>query len=86
MERFSLCIAKRKNNRYIGLLAAQEEAEAGIALLNMPENVTSSLHYDATTRSCINGDWVSIVLSDGKEFDLRPIYLAAEYGENYKLA
>ena len=37
-----------------------------------------------TTRSCIYGNWVSIVLkfSDGKEFDLRPIYMGAEDREN----
>ena len=61
-------------NRYISLLAAQEEAE----------DVRSTLHYDASKQSCIDGDWVSIVLkfSDGKEFDLQPIYMGAEDREN----
>ena len=71
-------------NRYISLMAAQEEAEAGIALLSMPEYVTCTLHYDATTRSFVDGDWTSIVLafSDDREFDLRPIFMAGEDREN----
>ena len=62
-------------NRYISLLAAQEEADAGSALLLIPEDVSSTLHYDATTRSSIDGDQVSFVLelSNDKSFDLRPI-------------
>ena len=59
--------SKKTINRYIGLLAAQEEAEAGIALLNLPSGVSSTLHYDTTTRSCIDGDWVSIVLKISDE-------------------
>ena len=42
------------------------------------------MHYDATTRSCVDGDWTSIVLvfSNDKEFDLRPIFMAGEDREN----
>ena len=69
---------------YIGLLAAQEEAEAGRTLLNMSTDVKSTLHYDTTTRSCIDGDWVSITLTflDGVEYDLRPIFMGNEDREN----
>ena len=76
--------SEKNINRYISLLAAQEEADAGIALLNIPDGVTSAIHYDATTRSCIDGDWVSIVLklSNNTEFDLRPIFMAAEDRNN----
>ena len=71
-------------NRYISLLAAQEEADAGLALLNIPEDVATTLHYDATTRSCIEGDWVSIVLrfSDDTTFDLHPIFMVVEDRDN----
>ena len=84
-KRFKYVLSSEKTiNRYMGLLVAQEEADAGIALLNLPSGVSSTLHYDTTTRSCIDGDWVSIMLkiSDEREFDLRPIFMAVEDREN----
>ena len=68
----------------MSLLAAQEEADAGEALLNMPCTIKSTIRHDSTSRSSIDGDWVSIVLrfSDDDEFDLRPIYMAVEDREN----
>ena len=64
--------------QYKSLLAAQEEAEAGIALLQ------STIHHDTTQRNFINGDWVSMILrfSDKQEFRLRPILMAFETCEN----
>ena len=84
-KRFKFVLPSEKTiNRYIGLLAAQEEAEAGMTLLDKPSDVKSTLHYDATTRSCIDGDWVSITLtfSNDVEYDLRPIYMGNEDREN----
>ena len=70
--------------RFKYVMAAQEEAEAGEALLDMKEKETSTIHYDATTRSCIDGDWVSITLnfSNDDEYDLRPIFMGNEDREN----
>lgn len=84
-KRFRYVLPSEKTiNRYIGLMAAQEEAEAGTALLTMPADVKSTIHYDATTRSCIDGDWVSITLafSNDAEYDLRPIFMGSEDREN----
>ena len=69
---------------YKSLLAAQEEAEAGIALLSLAgEDLQSTIHYDTTQRN-FNGDWVSRILrfSDKREFRLRPILMAFETREN----
>ena len=71
-------------NRCIGLLAAQEDAEAGEALLDIEVEVKSTIHYDATTRSSIDGDRVSITLnfSNDDDYDLRPIFMGNEDWEN----
>ena len=84
-KRFKYVLPHEKTiNKYIGLLAASEEAEAGISLLNMADDVKSTLHYDATTRSFIDGDWVSLTLrfSNNVEHDLRPIFMGHENREN----
>ena len=70
--------------KYIGLLAASEEAEAGMSLFHMPEDVKSTLHYDATSRNFIDGDWVTLTLkfSNDVEHDLRPLFMSVETREN----
>eukprot|EP00111_Clytia_hemisphaerica_P017245 TCONS_00051047-protein len=55
------------------------ELEAATALFNKGA-VKSTVHYDTTSRSSIDGDWPSIILklSDGSEYRLRPLFFAFE--------
>ena len=65
------------------LLAVQNEAEAGKAVYNIDNGVKITLHYDTTSRSKIDGDWptISLRLSDGRHYSLRPLYLPHETTE-----
>ena len=50
-------------DEYKSLLAAQEEADAGMALNSLSgTDIKCTLHYDTTSRNNIDGDWVSIIL------------------------
>lgn len=64
-------------------LAIAQESKVANALLEKPEEVKVSLHYDTTTRQCIKGEWTSLVLefSDGRTFDLKPMVMAVENSE-----
>ena len=67
--------------------ASQVERDAGLALLNKPNDVKTTLHYDTTSRCHIDGEWPSIILnfSDGRDFELRPIFFAYEDREQIVL-
>ena len=65
---------------YKHLQATQEERDSAIALLNKPDSVVVTLHFDTTSRNSIDGEWPSLILifSDGQRFRLRPIFFAYE--------
>ena len=65
---------------YKQMQASQAERDAAVALYQKGEDVKATLHYDTTSRSCIDGEWPAIILyfSDGTEHVLRPIYFAYE--------
>ena len=65
-------------NNYKHMQASQVERDTGLALLNKQNDVKSTLHYDTTSRCHIDGQWPSIILSfsDGRDFELRPIFFA----------
>ena len=46
-----------------------------IALDNKSENLKVTLHYDTTSRNCIDGEWPSLILnfSDGHKFHFLPL-------------
>ena len=62
----------------------EQERQAALALQSKPPNVKTTLHFDTTTRSTIDGDWPAIILifSDGQRFNLRPIFFSHEDREN----
>ena len=64
--------------------AIQQEREAAMALYLKPDGVKSTLHYDTTSRSQIDGDWPALILifSDKRRFSLRPLFFAYEDREN----
>ena len=56
--------------------AIQQESEDAIALYLKPDDVKSTLHYDTTSRSEVDGHWPALILifSDGRQFFLRPLF------------
>ena len=62
------------------LLVVWEEAEAANALFNIPESVKCTLHYGATSRCKIDGDWPSIIFnfSNNRRFVLHPLFFVFE--------
>ena len=70
--------------KYKEMQASQEERDAALALYQKSGDVRVTLHYDSTTRNCIDGEWPSLVLafSDKQRFRLRPIFFAYEDREN----
>jgi hypothetical protein len=64
--------------------AIHQEKEAAMALYSKPNNVKSTLHYDTTSRSQIDGDWPALILifSDKRRFSLRPLFFAFEDRKN----
>ena len=79
--------ASKTISNYKHMQASQVERDAGLALMNKPEDIKSILHYDTTSRSCIDGGWPSIILnfSDGRDFVLRPVFFAYEDREQIVL-
>ena len=71
-------------NDYKVTLAIQIEKETATALYNMPDDVKSTLHFDSTQRSKIDGDWPCLILifTNNLRFSLRPLFFAYEDGEN----
>ena len=67
--------------------ASQVERDAALALGSKSDDVKSVLHYDTTSRSKLDGDWPSIIVSfsDGRDFELRPIFFAYENREQIVL-
>ena len=65
---------------YKQLQASEMERDAGLNLLNKDEKIKATVHFDTTSRSSIDGEWPSIIiiLSDGQEFRLRPLFFAYE--------
>ena len=65
-------------------LAIQAEKETVTALYNMPDDVKSTLHFDSTQRSKIDGDWPCLILifTNNLRFSLRLIFFAYENREN----
>ena len=55
----------------------QHENQAAMALYLKPDNIKSTLHFDATSRSQIDGDWPALILvfSDHQRYSLRPLIL-----------
>ena len=87
-DKLKRVIASAKTiNNYKHMQASQVERDAGLALLNKQDNVKSTLHYDTTSRCHIDGEWPSIILSfsDGRDFELRPIFFAYEDREQIAL-
>ena len=62
----------------------EQERQAALALLSRPSDVKTTLHYDTTSRSTIDGDWPALILvfSNNERFNLRPIFFAYEDREN----
>ena len=62
------------------ILALQNERNSAIALRDLQPGVNTTLHYDSTTRSKIDGDWTALILSfcDSHRFPLRPMFFAYE--------
>ena len=71
-------------NDYKLTLAIQTEKEAATALYNMPDDVKSTLHFDSTQRSKIDGDWPCLILifTNNLRFSLRPLFFAYEDRKN----
>ena len=69
---------------YKHLQATESGTQAGVALVKKTIDVLVTLHYDTTSRNCIDGEWASLILnfSDGNRYSLRPIYFAFEDREN----
>ena len=67
-------------NNHKHVMAIQQERDAATALNSISLTIKSTLHYDATTRSKIDGDWPALILifSDGRRFTLRPLFFAYE--------
>ena len=84
-ERYENVLPSAKTiNDYKVTLAIQIEKEAATALYNMPDDVKSTLHFDSTQRSKIDGDWPCLILifTNNLRFSLRPLFFAYEDGEN----
>ena len=79
--------ARQTITRYVGLLAATEEANAGKCLFALPDKSTATLSFDTTKRNNVDGEWMSLILetSDGERYDLRAISFAYEDRENISL-
>ena len=58
--------------KYEEMQASQEERDAALALYQKSADARVTLHYDSTTRDCIDGEWPSLVLafSDKPRFRL----------------
>ena len=84
-ERYENVLPSAKTiNDYKVTLAIQIEKEAATALYNMPDDVKSTLHFDSTQRSKIDGDWPCLILifTNNLRFSLRPLFFAYEDREN----
>ena len=70
----------RTVNDFKQVLAIQHEQEAASALRTIKEGTKVTLHFDATSRSKIDGDWPALILifSDKQRFPLRPLFFAYE--------
>jgi hypothetical protein len=70
----------RTVNDFKQVLAIQHEQEAASALRTIKEGTKVTLHFDATSRSKIDGDWPCLILifSDKQRFPLRPLFFAYE--------
>ena len=71
-------------NDYKLTLAIQTEKEAATALYNMPDDAKSTLHFDSTQKSKIDGDWPCLILifKNNLRFSLTPLFFAYEDREN----
>ena len=58
--------------------AVQHEMEAAISLYSVSPNEKVTLHYDATTRNHIDGEWVAL----NQMYRLKPLFFAKETAEN----
>ena len=67
-------------NNHKHVMAIQHERDAATALLNKSATTKVTLHYDATKRSKIDGDWPALILifSNKQRFPLRPLFFAYE--------
>ena len=67
-------------NDFKQVLAIQHERDAAVALSTMKPGTKVTLHFDATSRSKIDGDWPCLILifSDNRRFSLRPLFFAFE--------
>ena len=65
-------------------LATQEEANAAQGLYTLADDVRVTVHYDATSRNNIDGEWPSLILvfSESRRFRLRPLSFAYEDRQN----
>ena len=72
--------SSRTINDHKQILSSETEREAAIALNAKKPNIKATVHFDTTSRSSIDGDWPSIILSlsSGFEYRLRPLFFAFE--------
>lgn len=65
---------------YKHMQASQVELDAALALYNKSSEDVSTVHYDTTSRSYIDGEWPSIILSfsSGIDYNLRSLFFAYE--------
>ena len=72
--------SSRSLNDHKQVLAIQHERETALALHEIPPGTKVTLHFDATSRSKIDGDWPSLIFifSDKRRFNLRPLFFAYE--------
>ena len=67
------------------LLAIQQERNAALAILDMSDDdCVTTLHFDATSRKRINGEWSSVIIrtKDGKKFRMLLLRMAVETRDN----
>ena len=67
------------------LQSIQHEIDAAVALVNALEDEKITLHYDATQRQYIDGQWVALLLvfhKSAETFRLRPLLFTKETGNN----
>ena len=70
------------------VLASEMETLAAAVLLEKDDATKSTIHFDTTSRSNIDGEWPSLILrfSNNIEYRLRPIFFAYEDREtDYKV-
>ena len=71
---------QHKQSDHKQVLASEMETIAATMLLEKDGDTKSTIHFDTTSRSNIDGEWPSLILrfSNNVEYRLRPIFFAYE--------